>query len=101
MTEKATKPTIEYLDRVPSDWFALDVMPEKSRSRNWVALLVDVDPDELKNCICNGPAMLYVHPNDYRPRDRIARQAWFRVPGKHKNKDLAWDALQEVMVTRH
>jgi hypothetical protein len=30
-----------------------------------------------------------------RPSERMrtAREAWVRIPGKHRNKDAAWDAL--------
>jgi hypothetical protein len=91
---------IKYLDRLPPGWFALDVMREKSRKWDWVALTVDVHPDELKHCRCRI-AFLYVHPNEYRPGNRRAREAWVRVPGKHRNKDAAWDALQDLMETRH
>jgi len=79
----------------------LDVMREKARKRDWVALMVDVDPDELKHCVCKI-AFLYVHPNEYRPDgSRTAREAWVRVPGKHKNNAAAWDAPQDLMATRH
>ena len=91
----------EYLDRLPADWFVLDVMPDKDGSRNWVALLVDVDPDELKNCECNFPALFYVAPDDYRPGFRKTRQAWFRLPGEYRGRKKAWRALQEMMITRH
>ena len=67
-----------YLDRLTPDWIVLDVMRATSRKWNWVALMIDVDPDDLKNCICNGPALLYVHPQDYKPGLREAHQAWFR-----------------------
>jgi len=30
-------------------WFALDVMKNQERKWDWVALMVDVDPDDLKN----------------------------------------------------
>ena len=92
---------IKYLDRPPSGWFALDVMREKARKRNWIALLVDVDPDNLKVCACDFPALFYVHPKDYRPGDRTVHQGWFRIPGKHEDRDAAWDALQDMMATRH
>jgi hypothetical protein len=92
---------IEYLDRLPAGWFALDVMREKDHSRGWVALMVYVDPAELKHCLCKI-AFLYVHSNEYRPDgSRTAREAWFRVPGKHRNKEAAWDALQDIIATRH
>jgi hypothetical protein len=38
---------------------------------------------------------------DYRPGHRTAHQAWVRIPGKHKNRELAWEALEEIMLTRH
>jgi hypothetical protein len=74
---------IEYLDRPAPGWFALDVM-RKGNGRKWdrVALMVDVDPEELKHC-------------------RTARAAWVRVPGKHRNHEAAWDAFHDMMATRH
>jgi hypothetical protein len=39
---------IEYLDWPPVGWFVLDVMRQKSRGWGWVALVIDVDPDDLK-----------------------------------------------------
>jgi hypothetical protein len=32
---------------------------------------------------------------------RTAREAWVRVPGKHRNKDAAWAALENMIATRH
>ena len=62
-------------DRPPSGWFALDVMRKESRKWDWVALMVDVHPDELKHCLFKT-AFLYVHPNEYRPDgSRTAREA--------------------------
>jgi hypothetical protein len=91
---------IEYLDRPPAGWFPLDVMKAGGgRKGEWCALMVDVHPDELKHCHCKI-AFLYVHPNDYKPdSNRTAREAWVRVPGKHRNKDAAWDALHDIMST--
>jgi hypothetical protein len=55
----------------------------------------------LKHCLCKT-AFLYVHPDEYRPAgSRIAREAWVRLPGKYRDKDAAWDALQDMMATRH
>ena len=73
--------TIEFLDRPPTGWFVLDVMRCEARKRNWVALMIDVDPDELGS--------------------RRARQVFVRIPGKHRNRDAAWDALEELVATRH
>jgi hypothetical protein len=93
--------TLEYLDRSAPGWFALDVMRQKPPKWDWVALMVDVDPDDLKHCTCEFPALFYVHPDDYRPGDRVARQCWFRIPGKHRNRESAWHTLQDVMAQRH
>jgi hypothetical protein len=92
---------IEYLDRPAPGWFVLDVMQCEARGKDWAALMVDVDPDDLKNCTCDFPALLYVHPKDYRPGDRTARQCLVRIPGKHRNRNAAWDVFQAMMTTRH
>ena len=89
----------EYLDRLEPGWFLLDVMRAKAGEQNWVALMIDVDPDELKNCICDVPALFYVRPIDHLPGDRTARQKWFRIPGRHLNKEMARDALRDMMAT--
>ena len=89
--------TVEYLDRPAAGWFVLDVMREKSRKWDWVALMIDVDPDDLKHCQCAFPILFYVHPDDYRPGSRVAHQRLLRVPGKHRNRDAAWDALRGMM----
>jgi hypothetical protein len=49
----------ETFDKPPAGWFALDVMKKRERKWDWVALMVDVDPADLKNCICDFPAKLY------------------------------------------
>lgn len=90
---------IRCIDRPPAGWFALDVLRAPSRG-DWIALMVDVPIDELKHCRC-GVAMLYVHPSEHRPGNRTAREAWVRVPGKHRSKHAAWDVLQGMMATRH
>jgi hypothetical protein len=94
---------VEYLDQPPSGWFVLDVMrrDENSRTREWAALMVDVDPDELKNCTCDFPALFYVHPNDYRGGARHVGQCWIRIVGKHRSRTAAWNALEEMLATRH
>jgi hypothetical protein len=56
----------EYLDRPPAGWFALAVMQKEWRKWDWVALMIDVHPDDL---------------------DRTTRHSWVRIPGKHRNKD--------------
>ena len=62
--------------------------------------MVDVDPDDLKNCACNFPALFYVHPKEYRPGSRAAHQCYVRILGKHRNYDAACDALEAMMATR-
>ena len=103
MTTEAKKPTINYLDHLPQGWFALDVLPteEGKRCKKWAALVIDVDPDDLERCDVDFPALFYVDPDDYRPGFRKAHQGWFRIPGNHRTKEAAWDAIQEMMATRN
>ena len=93
--------TLGYLDRAPPGWFALDVMRQHPRKRDRVALMVSVDPNDLKHCTCDFPALFYVHPDDYRPGDSVARQCWLRIPGRHKDRESAMHSLQDVMAQRH
>lgn len=94
--------SIKHIDQPPAGWHALDVMKTGDRRKwDWCALMVDVPPDELKHCVCKT-AFLYVHPDEYRPDgNRIAQEAWVKIPGKHRNWDAAWDALMEMLATRH
>jgi hypothetical protein len=94
---------IKYLDQPPPTgfWFVLDVVKRKEGSREWSALMVDVDPDDLKKCICDFPALFYVHPDDYRPGFRVAHQCWVRIAGKHRGRSAAWNALEDMIATRH
>jgi hypothetical protein len=93
--------TLETLDRPPAGCHAIDVWRKQSRKWDWCALMVDVHPDELKHCMCKI-AFLYVHPDEYTPDgSRTAREAWLRIPGKHRNQEAAWDALQDLLETRH
>jgi hypothetical protein len=79
------KEAIEDLDRPPAGWFALDVMKKDRCKLDWVALMVDVHPDELKHGLGS----------------RTPREAWVRLPGKHRTMDAAWDALEDMIATRH
>jgi hypothetical protein len=72
----ADSENITNLDRPPAGWFALDVMQKETGGRDWVALMVDTHPD-------------------------TARQAWVRIPGKHRTKDAAWETLENMIATRH
>ena len=82
-------PVSNFLDRPPAGWFVLDIMRTKARSRHWAALMVDVHPAFFTD---------EYHPDD---RSRTIQQAWVRVPGKHRNKEAAWDAMQDMLATRH
>lgn len=91
----------ELLDRPPAGYHALDVMMEgNGRRGGWVALMISVPFEELKYCRCKT-AVLYVHPKDYRPDGREAIEAWVRIPGEHRSKKAAWEALQDLIETRH
>jgi hypothetical protein len=93
---------VEYLDQVPAgDWSVVTVCrtDEQGRKWDWGALLVDVPIEELKGVL--KVAFLWVHPDEYRPDpNRVAREIWVRVPGKHRNQDRAWEALEEMMAAR-
>ena len=65
-------------------WYALDVMRKQSRKWDWVALMIDVHPDEFKSY-----------------RTRAAREKWVPIPGKHRNYEAAWDAMEQMLETRH
>jgi hypothetical protein len=58
-------------------------LPEKERGRDWAALMV--------------------HPDDFWDHDSPApaRQGWFRIPGRYRSRDAAWDAIRDMMATRH
>jgi hypothetical protein len=58
---------IEYLDRPPAGWFVAAVIPEKERSRLWVALMTDTDPKKLRE------SWPLIHPRECVIR--IPRQA--------------------------
>lgn len=74
--------TTPYLDKPPNGWFPLEVMRRhiNNRSWDWVALMVDEHP-------AKGP--------------RKAQAGWLLIPGKHRNRDAAWDALESMLATRH
>ena len=76
------------LDRPPiGEWFVLDVMrkgPGGARCSEWVALMIDVDPD----IFCTA---------DVRPRS----QHCCVDLGKHKDRDSAWDYAEQLTATRH
>jgi hypothetical protein len=73
---------LEFRDRPPSGWFVVHVMRRKRRGRDWVALLIDTDPDDF-------------------PRSTPSAECLVRIPGKHRNLEGACDALDDLMATRH
>jgi hypothetical protein len=73
-----------FIDRPPAGWFTLDVMRTAWRKWDWVALMIDVPPDD------------YI-----ARRVVIASSVWVRIPGKHRDRDAAWDALGNMITTRH
>lgn len=76
---------LRFVDRPPPGWHVLAVMHAAARVRvHWTALLIDADPDDF-----------------IAGRVLNCREAWFRIPGKHKNREAAWDALADLMTTRH
>jgi hypothetical protein len=94
--------SVKYLDHPPAGWFVLDVLKINSRRWNWAALMIDVPVDQLAHCQCSGVAMLYVHPDEYRPGKRLAREAWVRIPGKHRSYDAACEpSLCRKIIDHH
>jgi hypothetical protein len=86
MTEsKSTSryPTPE-VNSSPVGWFVLEVMRIETGKWDWVALMIDVDPDDLKK----------------RSLWRTVRQCLVRL-GKHRSRDSAWECLDDMMATRH
>jgi hypothetical protein len=81
--------TPKYLERPPPGMFVLSVMRQARSSRlgrgwDWAALMIDVDPEEH----CSG--------------ERQAEHAvWVRIPGKHRDQIAAWNALEDMIATRH
>jgi hypothetical protein len=74
--------TSEYLDKAPAgDWFVLDVRRMTTRGRDWVALMSDVELERFQNW--------------------EGRIRWVLISGKHRNRNDAWDALEDMMATRH
>ncbi|TAH67636.1 MAG: hypothetical protein EWM45_06650 [Rhodopseudomonas palustris] len=89
------------LDKPPAGWHVLSVARSASRSRDWLALMISVDPADLKNCECDFPAKLWVHPKEYRPGPRRALQCWVRVPGKHRSESAAFEAAETMAAVKH
>jgi hypothetical protein len=67
------------IDSPPPGWFVLDVMQRELDGQDWVALMIDTDPDDLQ-------------------ARRSARQCWVSIPGKHNTRDTACDALEVMLL---
>jgi hypothetical protein len=75
------------MDHPPAGWLVLDVMKAADGStRNWVALMIVIDPDDIESC---------------RGMGQRARECWVRIAGKHRTRRSAYGALDEMMATRH
>jgi hypothetical protein len=74
-----------YLDRPRSGWFVLDVMRRQRESCDWVALMVDYDPDD---------------PNRVGPPP-VSKSALLRIPGTYMNRAAARDSVENMIATRH
>jgi hypothetical protein len=61
---------------------AIFLPPWPARKWDWVALLIDTDPDEFR-------------------RGRNARDCVVRIPGKHRNREDAYEVLDAMMATKH
>jgi hypothetical protein len=73
-------------DSPPLGWFVLDVMRKESRSRDWVALMTNAPRDELKS---------------FWAARRPVRECWVRIAGKHRSRDAACAAFEDMRATRH
>jgi hypothetical protein len=87
---------IEYLDQPPAGWFPVTVCPTGKKGElsydwhrpamrdDWVGLFTDLDP---------GDRLLHA--------DCTAREVWVRVSGSYPGSEAAWEALLDLMETRH
>jgi hypothetical protein len=62
-------------------WFILDVM--RKSNKDWVAHLINVDPDDFLERCCNASAKCFLEL------------------GRHKSRDDAWNTAEEMIATRH
>lgn len=76
---------IEILKHPPDHgkWYILDVMKRRSRGRDWVALLIDVEPT------------LFAADHTVR-----AQHAWLDL-GRHASLIEAWSHAEDLAQTKH
>ena len=72
----------EKVDRVPSGWFLLEIMRIDPQGWSWVALMSSRDP--------HRPVAAHI----------ARRYVYVRIPGKHRSRDAARDALRDMVTTR-
>lgn len=79
---------IEYVDFAPpeGDWYLCDVMRTRSRGWDWTAWLSDTPDDEMQRCYNEGCKV---------------KSVWLRIPGKHRSRAAAYEALEAFVATRH
>jgi hypothetical protein len=75
-----------YADHPPPGWHILDVMRESDHKPGWAALLIDVPYEDF---------------SAWKDAGRPVHECWFRIPGKHPSREAAWEALEDLMETRH
>jgi hypothetical protein len=76
--------TMDYAELAGREgWFPLTICRTDWRKWDWVALMIDVPIEEFEKSL------------------RVAREVWVRIPGKHRDYDRAWAALEDMMSTRH
>jgi hypothetical protein len=74
-----------YLDKPPTGWFVLDVLPHQSRL-DWVAVMIDCHPNDIKGWL---PA--------HGPNPRPVQHGWLPIPGQHSNSADAWNAVESMI----
>jgi hypothetical protein len=89
--------TPEEFDRPPTGWFALDVMRRKPQW-DWVALMVDVHPDDLKHCACDfRRASTCIRMTIGRRKAVRRANATFVVFWQTQEWETAWHAIQDAI----
>ena len=77
-------PSVTIIDQAPAGWHILDVRRRTNSRTLWAAIMINVPAEE--HCSGQHPASSHV---------------WVAVPGKHRTRDAAWDAFEDMLQTRH
>ena len=67
----------------PAGWWLAGVMRKEARKWDWVALMSE-------QCPLDDPAP-----------GLPWRSCWVRIPGKHRNQELACDVFEAMRATKH